>query len=77
MAYTTFSIPSTKHASPPSSSRPNPRDIPLFASPTQHPIYKQISSPLSQKHAQNLFFFMPTATTWIEAYIVSHTTAVT
>lgn len=56
MAYTTFSIPSTKHASPPSSSRPNPRDIPLFASPTQHPIYKQISSPLSQKHAQNLFF---------------------
>lgn len=79
MAYTTFLIPSTKHASPPSSSRPNPRDIPLFASPTQHPIYKQISSPLFQKHAQNLFvcFLMPAATTWIEAYIVSHTTAVT
>ena len=77
MASTTFLIPSTKHASPPSSSRPNP-NIPLCASPTKHPIYKQISSPLSQKHAQNLFFFlMPAATTWIEAYIVSHTTAVT
>lgn len=33
MAYTTFLIPSTKHASLPNSSRLNPRDIPLLASP--------------------------------------------
>ena len=45
--------------------------------PPSHNIQSISKSPLSQKHAQNLFFFMPTATTWIEAYIVSHTTAVT